>query len=330
MRTFFTSFLPFSVCATCLKLVPIKPMKMVLFICLAAALSAQALATDIILTDGRVLKDATVVSQTPRKVMIKHTAGLSSVAKELLPPALHRTYPVDEAAAQEAEKKAIVAQEAALKAQRTESERLALVRAQREETAAAYAADQEKLATKNQARAAIVKANARSLAERYFEKEYGWSTNGRLSAVVTIEEVRPVDEGDGRWFVSGQAVMKAHHSSTFHLGGDSAEEWREQYNYYQFSSQDRHSPSVSLHNPPSRETRGKDDSSSRRDSSPTTSSETNISADRHRSFERESHREAAPLFFPAEYDGEYAADVRYFQGYYSTEGSNPKIDITLR
>src|SRR6266496_4315921 len=111
-------------------------MKMILFIFVAAMMSASAFAADILLKDGRVFKDAVIMSQTPRTVMIKHTTGLSSVAKELLPPEIQAQYPVDEAAARESERQTTIAREVARESEKTETERIARIRAQREATAA--------------------------------------------------------------------------------------------------------------------------------------------------------------------------------------------------
>ena len=66
---------------------------------------------DITLRDARVLKDARIVSQTPRNVTVRHAGGLSSVAKTLLPAELQAKYPVDEAAAQAADDKARLVRE---------------------------------------------------------------------------------------------------------------------------------------------------------------------------------------------------------------------------
>jgi len=117
-------------------------MKMISVIFVMAVMSTATFAADITLKDGRVLKGATVVSQTPRKVTIKHDAGLGSVAKELLPPELQAQYPVDETAARKADEKAIVAREAALITRKAETERLARLRTEREAAADAYAAKQ--------------------------------------------------------------------------------------------------------------------------------------------------------------------------------------------
>jgi hypothetical protein len=74
-------------------------------ICLSAVAAAGLVlcvrAEEITLKDGRVFKDAQVVSQSPTKVMIRYPGGVSSVAKSLLPESLLVQYPVDEKGAAE-------------------------------------------------------------------------------------------------------------------------------------------------------------------------------------------------------------------------------------
>ena len=92
-------------------------------------------AADIALTDGRVFRDASVLSQTPRTVVIKHADGLSGVAKTLLPAELAARYPLDEAAAREADRQSAEARARADAFHRAEALRAAQLRADREETA---------------------------------------------------------------------------------------------------------------------------------------------------------------------------------------------------
>lgn|ERR1035437_4351636 len=68
----------------------------------AAGLVLCLRAEEITLKDGRVFKDAQVVSQSPTKVMIRYPGGVSSVAKSLLPERLLAQYPIDEKGAAEA------------------------------------------------------------------------------------------------------------------------------------------------------------------------------------------------------------------------------------
>lgn len=57
-------------------------------------LATIGLADEIALSDGRVLHDAVIQSQTEETVCIRHSDGISSVRKELLPSALRERYPV--------------------------------------------------------------------------------------------------------------------------------------------------------------------------------------------------------------------------------------------
>jgi hypothetical protein len=84
---------------------------MKIIICVVSLLLFRSLsfATDLTLTDGRVYKNATIMSQTPLTVIVKHSAGLSSVSKNILPPELRTRYPADETAARDAEAKSKIA-----------------------------------------------------------------------------------------------------------------------------------------------------------------------------------------------------------------------------
>lgn len=94
-----------------------------------------ASAMDLILTDGRTFHDATIVSQTPRKVVVKHTNGLSGIEKALLPADLSARYPIDEAAAREADRQAAEARTRTQAFHKAEAERAAIIRLEREQTA---------------------------------------------------------------------------------------------------------------------------------------------------------------------------------------------------
>ena len=176
--------------------------------------SGLAYAADIALADGRVLKDATVASQSPRTVTIRHADGLSSVAKTLLPIELQTRYPIDEAGAREVERQAAAARQAAREYEKDEAERVARVRAQREASASASEAAAQRDAAREDAQYAAVERDALERAKTYFRYEYNpgnssatsWDTN------VTLSEVRPVDGWAGRWLVKGRAFMKFYQS----------------------------------------------------------------------------------------------------------------------
>jgi len=308
-------------------------MKMILVVFASAAMATVTFAADITLKDGRVLKGATVVSQTPRKVTIKHDAGLGSVAKELLPPELRAQYPLDEAAARRADEKAIVAREAALVARKAETERLARLRTEREAAADAYAAKQAAETAKKRAQNAASRSDARALAERYFEKDYGWSGTGSRTASVTIDEIRPADGIDGCWFVTGRAVIRVYnpttHYSTYRQGGNTADEWRDQYNKNQIAYQNRQAStqrdSVRSCPAPSPEHPGRDNSPH--------GTKQQSGEDHSR---RNRYPDPQPTLFPnysynqTDNDSDYSVETREFEGYYSTEASTPSLSVTLR
>ncbi len=310
-------------------------MKTIRFIFVAATMSIATFAADITLNDGRVFKDAFVTSQTPRKVTIKHANGLSSVGKELLSTELQAKYPINEAAARAADEKASIAREAALNARKAETERLARVRTEREATAIAYEADQVKEAAQNASQSATATADARKLAERYFEKDYSGLPSGSRSANVTINEIRPVDGVSGRWFVTGRAVIRISSSttrgySTYRQGGDTGDQWRDQYNNNQRIQENRNRYDNERREHASDKTQTCPDPSPNRDNK-----QGNSSDERHR---HESYRQETPNQFPSYSDNSYATrdattdqiETRDFEAYYSSENGAPSINVTVR
>lgn len=61
--------------------------------------TALAVAADIALKDGRVLRQAVILRQDPTTVTVRHAEGIAQVAKVQLPEAMAADYPVDDAAA---------------------------------------------------------------------------------------------------------------------------------------------------------------------------------------------------------------------------------------
>jgi len=196
------------------KLIPITIMKTVLLIFAALTMPVLAFAADILLSDGRSFKDATIMSQTPRTVTVKHANGLSSVAKELLPPDLKAQYPVDETVAREADRHAVSARETALELEKAEAERVARLRAERVESVAANTANAERDAAREEAKYAAVERDAVERAKHYFQYEYDPGNNSAsvVDCRVTISEVRPVAGWPGRWFVQGCGFVKYYQS----------------------------------------------------------------------------------------------------------------------
>jgi len=172
-------------------------------------LYGSAFATDLELADGRVLKDAKIISQTPRTVTIGHTEGLISVSKTILPPELRTRYPIDESAARESDLRAAQALKKAAELQRNEIERVARVREQREETAAFN----EHVATAKIASEAtkyeLARCEVQTRAEAYFNNEYEpvAHANNVNQAKVTISDLHLIEGWDNRWFVSGRCAV---------------------------------------------------------------------------------------------------------------------------
>jgi len=170
--------------------------------------TAGAWAEDIALKDGRVLANASIVSQGPRTVTIKHAAGLTAVNKAQLSSELQIRYPIDEAAARKAEQRAEADRAAAQQAAAAEKERTALLRAQHEVTSTAQEIAAAKDAAELAARQESVKSGARAAALSYFEQEYSPVPRTTPKVEVTINEFRPVEGWSGRWLVKGQALIR--------------------------------------------------------------------------------------------------------------------------
>lgn len=297
-----------------------------LWFILVAAMAFNSFAADISLKDGRLLKDATVTSQTPRKVTIKHDGGLTSIAKELLPAELLAQFPVNESTAQAEDEKSLLAREAALAARKTEAERLARLRAERDATAAAYEANQAREAGLMAPKIASVKIKALPLIQQYFEREYGSLSEGSRTANVSIDEVRPVDGADGRWFMAGHAIVSVRRTSTalpynssFQLGGDANEKWRSQYNTHQMDKQ-KYQTDQAYH----RATHDNQSVSSPRANHPSDS--------HHR--DGDQNVSELPLFInlsgSQESDTIVSSESRNFEAVYTTENGTPSISVTVR
>jgi len=299
-------------------------MKTAFFIFAAGALALTSFAADITLNDGRVLSDATIVSQSPRNVSIKHAAGLSSVAKQLLPTELQAKYPYDEAAAREADARAIIAREKAQAFEKTEAERSAQVRKQREATAADYEARQAQEAADLKKKTQTVRATAATLAENYFNYDYVRTPTGENTCSVSISDVRPVEGWQGRWLVTGHATIR-HYDNQNHYSnwsgahassqiGDPA--WREGYN----SNQPPPRSSQVTSEKPCVEPRHWNDVRPPEKDRNQTRQEKGRTHDYHRPDWNRDHY--APTY-------SYTSEIKAFEAYY-TEGPKPTLDITLR
>ena len=189
-----------------------KPSRILIALALVLTSLTLGQAADVTLTDGRVLRNATICSQTPLTVTIKHAAGLCSVSKKLLPPELAARYPPDEAAARE---NALKAEQARAKAQALESaeaERVAREHARSEASAAVMASQPVRQAAEAKTKYESVRADAQARAEAYFNTEYEPVTQARnISSVrVSILECRLVEGWNNRWFVRGKCDVQSY------------------------------------------------------------------------------------------------------------------------
>ncbi|MGC4074455.1 MAG: hypothetical protein QM760_18470 [Nibricoccus sp.] len=192
----------------------------------AAMMFSSAFAADIALVDGRTFKDASISSQTPLKVVIKHAGGLTSVSKQQLPADLLARYPIDEAGARAAEEKSALAREAAAKSRQAEAERFAKIRANREASAASKAIADEKSAVAQKNDLAYARRGAQSALEKYFGETYSWSPGTERIVEVTINDIRETPGWSDRWSVTGHAIVRnyLHSSKPVNTEGMSAKE----------------------------------------------------------------------------------------------------------
>jgi hypothetical protein len=187
---------------------PSQTVKTIRHLTILATMAASAFAADIALKDGRLLRDATVRSQSPRSVIIKHAGGLSSVAKGLLPSELQALYPADEAAGVEADRRAAIAAEAEQARRNAEAQRRALLVEEGPKIEAAAEAARAKEAARQKAQQAILEAQILAAATGYFENDYDRDRYYERTCQVKLTEVRTADGGANRWFVTGQAVIR--------------------------------------------------------------------------------------------------------------------------
>ena len=301
-------------------------MKMIPVIFAAAAMSGSVFAADILLKDGRVLKDATIKSQAPRTITVSHAGGLSSVAKDLLPSELEAQYPIDEAAAIEADRRAAIAREAAQEFHKKEAERVALLRKQHESDVAEYEANQAKEDAAQKLAAQAAKANASALAAHFFQFEYARGS----TCDVTISEIRPVEGWAGRWLVRGNVLIRKSGDRQNWSGasqiGDPA--WRRQYsdNNKQYNDNDHHAEAP---------TQGHSENSQveprhQNDANRPPHDDNNDTGHAHR------REQSSPIIDPYYQDQDRAnytytptPELKEFEGTYSTEGAQPTIDITV-
>jgi hypothetical protein len=175
-----------------------------------SVLCATTFAADIALSDGRVLKDATIASQTPRNVTIRHATGLISVAKTLLPSELQAKYPVDEAAARAAEENNQQARLRASELEQAEYQRSLKLKAEREQTAKFNERAPIEAEADQRDRLYAAKSEVQTRAEKYFATEYDLVTKAKNigSIKVTISELHLIEGWNNRWSVRGKCEVQ--------------------------------------------------------------------------------------------------------------------------
>jgi hypothetical protein len=192
----------------------------VLFI--LAAASAQA--GDLNLKDGRVLKDATIKSETPRNVIVLYADGMTSVDKRLLPDDLRKLYPVAPGAIDREAEPRPTAEAAAVR--RAELARIAKKNEEKKEVGPAA----PRRMTETEMRR-WVRNDAVNLAELKFDQQEQNTSDFKMCRV-QIDSLRPVEGQDNLWVVSGRATMyrKAYYSITRDTSAIGDAEWRKRHN----------------------------------------------------------------------------------------------------
>lgn len=186
-------------------------MKTIRYLLIVATMTASAFSADIVLTDTRVFRDATILSQTPRTVVIRYAGGLSSVAKGLLPLELQARYPIDEVAGIEADRREALAAEAEQARQKDEAERLERQHEELAKQAAAAeitAAKEAEVLARQKAEQAILESRIRAAATAYFQNDFDRDRYYERTCEVKLTGVRTADGWPNRWFVTGQAVIR--------------------------------------------------------------------------------------------------------------------------
>lgn len=176
----------------------LRRMKTPIALALALALAALASASDITLSDGRTLRDATVVSASAGRVCIRHPGGFVQVDKKLLTGDLAERYPADASAtAREDSRLAADAQEKAERDARA-AEQIRTVQRSRSSYSASSDEPAEDLTAEQ------IKSAARDYAQSYFERDQPGSTNSwSFTANCDVSEPEPMAGWVDQWRVSG-------------------------------------------------------------------------------------------------------------------------------
>ncbi|MFT3870101.1 MAG: hypothetical protein QM715_16760 [Nibricoccus sp.] len=185
-------------------------MKLALLLPIAILSSVTVFADDVTLADGRVFKDAIIVSETPRTVTLRHATGLCSVAKPLLPAELQAKHPVDEAAAKVAEEKNRQDRVRARELEQAEYQRSLKLRAQREETAKLNERAPIEEESNRRDRLNSARAEMQVRTEMYFKTEYPLVASAKNTGAIKVAfaSLELIEGWANRWRGAGRCEIE--------------------------------------------------------------------------------------------------------------------------
>ncbi len=192
-------------------------------------LASSVFGDDLTLSDGRVLTDYRILSETATTVMIRHKKGLSKVEKRLLPANVLGKHPIDLAgaateAAEVARGKAEYAAQVAAEKIRRVSDPAAprtqswqVPPARDPETAADTRRQQDEERTrelKGRAQMALITTKAKDFADHFFRYDYLAGLNGAVVSRLDLEleNPTPVTGWPNRFAVEGNCALEYYDS----------------------------------------------------------------------------------------------------------------------
>ncbi len=170
----------------------------------------RVLAADIVLSDGRVFKEAKVISQSSGRVCIRHSEGLAQVEKYLLTGELAERFPADVAAVEREDARLAAAAQAA------EQRRLEIAEQRRQLHTPAVAlqpapSPEEHAQRLEEARMREIRTMVESYARSYFERMPG--STWVFSSGIEVDDPEPMSGWDDQWRVGGIVGMRDIHST---------------------------------------------------------------------------------------------------------------------
>ncbi len=169
---------------------------------------------DLTLSDGRIFREAVMVSENPLRITVRHVDGLAQIEKATLPAELLARYPIDQEAADREQA------EAAARKARIEQEREELrdkelrrareVQALRQSSVAYNAAVTEREAAREISAQENARRAAQSGAENYFRTTWRPGNNAIAitDLVVTLDQIAERPGWPGQWSFSGESYIE--------------------------------------------------------------------------------------------------------------------------